>query len=222
MRYTISGSTMQTLVIELGAGDSVFSETGSLLLMSDGVTMKTSGGGLGGAIARRLSGNSLFLNFFEGRGSGEEVMFTTRMPGHIVPLDMRDHDDIVVQRHAFLCAESTVDYATAFTLRLGRFLGGNGLLFNRVRGNGMAFVSIDGEVVERTLDRGESILVHPGHVACFSASVDYRTELMKGVRNVLFGGDGLYLIRLTGPGHVWMHSLSVHNLQEVLLEGARS
>lgn len=212
---------MQTLVLELSRSDVAFSETGSLLMMTADVKMSTTaGGGLGGMLGRMLTGNSLLLNLFEAERDGAQVMFTTRMPGHIIPLDMRLQGGVVVQQHAFLCAEQGVDYRTGFTLKLGRFLGGNGLLFNHLAGTGMAFVSIDGEVVERRLAAGESILVHPGHIAAFTDGVAYQAELMRGVRNLLFGGDGLYLIRLTGPGHVWMHSLSIHNLQEILMESS--
>lgn len=217
MEYRIDGTTMQTLTVLLNRADTVFSETGCLLMMSGGVRMSTSGGGFGGMLARKFSGNSLFLNFFEAEGHGEEVMFATRMPGHILPFDMRPAmGEIFVQRHAFLCAEDTVEYKAGFTLRLGRFMGGNGLLFNIVRGDGMAFVSIDGEVVERVLQPGESILVHPGHIAAFTSTVSYDVELMRGIKNMLFGGDGMYMVRLTGPGRVWMHGVSIHNLQEML------
>jgi uncharacterized protein (TIGR00266 family) len=222
MEYQIEGTTMQTLILHLNRGDQVYSETGSLLMMSSGVRMTTKGGGLGSMLARGLTGNSLFLNVFEAQSDDEQVMFTTRMPGHIVPFDMEQAYEIVVQRHAFLCAEQTVEYKTAFTLNLGRLLGGNGLMFNYLRGTGMAFVSIDGEVVERQLRAGESILVHPGHIAAFRGSIQYDVELMKGVKNMLFGGDGLYLIRLTGPGHVWLHGVSIHNLREsIVTPGAR-
>lgn len=216
MEYRIEGTTMQTLVLNLDRGDEVYSETGSLLMMTDGVRMTTSGGGLGRMLGRGLSGNSMFLNIFQAQANQEQVMFATRMPGHIVAFDMQQAYEVTVQRHAFLCAEHSVEYKNGFTLRMGRFLGGNGLVFNTLRGSGMAFVSIDGEVVERQLQGGESILVHPGHIAAFRGSISYDVELMKGVKNMLFGGDGLYMVRLTGPGHVWLHGVSIHNLQEVL------
>ncbi len=207
---------MQTLVLQLRRGEQLYSETGNLLMMSDAIRMTTTGGGFGQMLARGLTGNSLFLNVFEAEEDGAEVMFATRMPGHIVPFDMRQAYEVVVQRHAFLCAERSVSYNAGFTLKLGRFLGGNGLMFNTIRGDGMAFISVDGEVVHRTLRGGESILVHPGHIAAFRGSIEYEVELLKGVRNLLFGGDGLYLIRLTGPGQVWLHGVSIHNLRDAL------
>lgn len=217
MRYKIEGTTMQTLLLEMDRGDEAFSESGCLLMMTAGIRMSTTSGGLGGMIARKLTGNSLFLNTFAAEQSAQQVMFATRMPGHILPFDMGSQNAIIVQQHAFLCGEHGVDYKIGFTLKLGRFMGGNGLIFNRIRGDGMAFVSIDGEVVERQLQAGESILVHPGHIAAFSDGMKYEAKVMKGIKNILFGNDGLYLIRLTGPGHVWMHGLSIHNLQEILL-----
>ncbi len=218
MNYQIAGSTMQTLIVNLDAHDQVYTEKGTLLMMSSAVKLTTSGGGggLGGMLARGLSGNSMFLNYYEATDQHQRVMFATRVPGHIVPFAMQEQGSIIVQQHALLCAEKGTEYKTAFTLKLGRFLGGNGLIFNQITGHGMAFVSVDGEVVEQELRAGETILVHPGHIAAYHGSITYEVQLMKGIANMLFGGDGLYLVRLTGPGHVWMHGFNIHNLQEVL------
>jgi uncharacterized protein (TIGR00266 family) len=219
LEYQIEGSTMQTLIITLQPGETIFSETGSLLMMTPHVEMSTKAtGGLGGMLKRAITGNSLLLNHFHAKRGQEEVMFTTRMPGHIVPFQLNETGEIVVEKHAFLCAEESVEYGAALTLKLGRFMGGNGLFFNYLRGQGKAFISVDGEVVQRELKTGETILVHPGHIAAFTKSIGYEATLMKGVSNFLFGGDGLYMIRLTGPGKVWLHSLTAHNLAIILSE----
>lgn len=219
MEYQIHGSTMQTLEITLNRGESVFSETGCLLAMSPQIEMRTqSPGGLGGMFKRAFSGNSMLLNLFHAHHDNESVMFTTRMPGHIVPLQLDRVGRVIVQRHAFLCAESGIDYGTQTTFQLGRYLGGNGLIFNYLEGNGMAFVSVDGEVIERQLVPRESLLVHPGHIAAFSGTVGYDLERMQGVTNFFFSGDGYYLVRLSGPGRVWMHSLTIYNLAHIVAE----
>lgn len=219
MDYKIEGSTMQTLVTTLNPGDTIYSETGCLLSMSSGVHMFTKAtGGVGGMFKRAITGNSMTLNYFQSKEGEAEVMFTTRLPGHIVPFQLEQTGEIIVEKHAFLCAEESVEYGTSLTLKLGRFMGGNGLLFNHLRGQGKAFVSVDGEVIKRELKAGESLFVHPGHIAAFTGSINYEATMMKGVSNFLFGGDGLYMIRLSGPGQVWLHSLTAHNLAVILTE----
>ncbi|GMA56076.1 uncharacterized protein (TIGR00266 family) [Alicyclobacillus sacchari] len=219
MEYRIHGTTMQTLEVHLRAGESVFSEAGCLLSMTPGTHMETkSPGGIGGMFRRAFSGNSLFLNYFRAAREESVVQFTTRMPGHILPLSLRNYGRVIAQRHAFLCAEEQIDFGIEATLNIGRFLGGNGLVFTYLDGDGTSFLSIDGEVIERDLARGESLLVHPGHIAAFTSSIDYRVQVMQGVSNMLFGGDGVFLVQLTGPGRVWMHSLTIHNLVHIIQE----
>jgi uncharacterized protein (TIGR00266 family) len=210
---------MQTLEVTLGRGESIFSETGCLLSMTMNVDMRTHApGGLGGMFRRAFSGNSLLLNQFSTNDEHETVMFTTRMPGHIVPLDIGETGRVIVQRHSFLCAEEGIEYGTQATLNLGRFLGGNGLVFNYMGGHGMAFISVDGEVIEKSLGPRESILVHPGHIAAFTGQIEYEVQKMQGVSNFFLSGDGYYLVRLHGPGRIWMHSLTIHNLAHILAE----
>lgn len=219
MEYQIHGSTMQMLEVRLQPGEIVFSEAGCLLSMTPGVRMETrSPGGIGGMFRRAFSGNSLFLNYFQAQRSQETVQFTTRLPGHILPIDHQEYGRIIVQRHAFLCAQDQVEFGIEATLNIGRFLGGNGLVFTHLDGYGTSFISIDGEVIQRDLAAGESLLVHPGHIAAFTASIDYRVQAMQGVSNMFFGGDGLYMVQLTGPGRIWLHSITIHNLVHVIQE----
>ena len=219
MEYRIHGTTMQTLEVRLEPGESVFSEAGCLLAMTPGTYMETRApGGLAGMFRRALSGNSVFLTYYRAARGESVVQFTTRIPGHILALPLRQYGRVIAERHSFLCAESTVDYGVEVTLNIGRFLGGNGLALTHLAGDGMAFLSIDGEIVERDLARGESLLVHPGHIAAFTDGIDYRVQLMQGVANMLFSGDGLFLVELTGPGRVWLHSVTVHNLVHIIQE----
>ncbi|WP_067624995.1 TIGR00266 family protein, partial [Alicyclobacillus acidiphilus] len=219
MEYQIHGSTMQMLEVRLQPGETIFSEAGCLLSMTPGTRMETRApGGLGGMFRRAFSGNSLFLNYFHAQHGQETVQFTTRLPGHILPLSLRQYGRIIAQRHAFLCAEDQVDFGVEATLNLGRFLGGNGLVFMYLDGDGTCFISVDGEVVERDLAPGERLLVHPGHIAAFTSSVDYRVQAMQGVTNMFFGGDGLYMVQLTGPGRIWLHSITIHNLVHIIQE----
>lgn len=216
MQYTIEGSTMQSLHVELQSGQIIYSDTGALMHMSTNVEMETRfQGGIGGMFKRAVGGNSVALNYFTARSGPGEVSFSTRMPGHILPVGL-GNTDIVVQRHSFLCASETVDLQLQTSFNFFGVFGGNGLVFNRLSGAGMAFLSIDGEVIEKELNHGDSLLIHPTHLAAYESTVRADLQKMSGVKNMLFGGDGLALIRVTGPGKVWMHSISIGHLAELL------
>lgn len=217
LNYQILGTTLQCLYLELQKGEKLYSETGAMLHMTDNVNLSTNfKNGIGGAIKRIISGNSIALNEFEAINGQGEVSFVTRMPGQILPLQIQPNMPLLVQRHSFLCAEQSVDFQVAFSWNLFGLFGGNGLVFNQLSGQGKAFVSIDGEILHRTLQVGESMLVHPAHLAVYDGSIQTEVRRMRGVKNLLFGNDGLALVKVTGPGNVWLHTLSIHNLAELL------
>jgi uncharacterized protein (TIGR00266 family) len=217
VQYTIQGSTLQSLHITLNPGETVFSETGCLLSMTPNVELNTNfQGGLGGIFKRMITGNSIALNYFTATSGMGEVTFTTRLPGHIVAFEIAPHRPIYVQRHSFVCATSDVNLDVAATFNLYGFFGGNGLVINKLAGYGTAFASIDGEIIEKDLAPGESILIHPGHLAAYEETVSVDVQRMRGFKNMFFGGDGFALVRAVGPGKVWLHSLSIHNLVELL------
>lgn len=217
MKYSVDGSVMQTVKIGLDQGESIYSETGALLYMTPEIALQTNfTGGIGGVLKRAITGNSLTLNHFTAQGNEGVVTFTTRMPGHIVPLQIDDYGSVLVQRHSFLCAEESVQFSIAGNFGLSGFFGGNGLIYNSLSGNGMAFISVDGEVTEKELNPGETLLIHPGHLAAYEQKVQFEVQRLKGFKNMFLGGDGIFLAKVTGPGKIWMHSLSIHNLAEVL------
>ncbi len=217
MKYNVEGNVMQTLKIELDPGESIYSETGALQYMTPEIALQTNfTGGIGGVLKRAITGNSLTLNHFTAQGNRGIVSFTTRMPGHIVPIQTDHYGSVLVQRHSFLCAEETVQLGIAGNFGLSGFFGGNGLIYNRLSGNGMAFISVDGEVTEKELNPGETLLIHPGHLAAYEQKVKFEVQRLKGFKNMFLGGDGIFLAKVTGPGKIWMHSLSIHNLAEVL------
>jgi uncharacterized protein (TIGR00266 family) len=219
MQYEIRGTVMQSLCIQLEEGEKIYSEAGSLLSMAPSIELETNfTGGITGALKRVVTGNSAVLNHFKAKDGDGHVSFSTRMPGHIVPLQMDNYDSIQVQRHSFLCAEESVKLDIIGNLGFTGFFGGNGLIYNKLQGNGLAFISVDGEVNEVHLERGESILVHPGHLAAFDSNVRFEVQRLKGFKNMFLGGDGLFLAKLTGEGTVWLHSLNLHGLGEVLSE----
>ena len=134
----------------------------------------------------------------------------TDFPGKIVPLQLDANESIITHKHAFVCAESSVDLAITFTRRFGAGLvGGDGFVLQKLTGPGMAFVEMDGDAIEYHLNAGESMLIEPGHVAMFDPSVEFTIEMMRGIRNLLFSGESLFFAKLTGPGRVWLNSMTV-------------
>lgn len=214
MKYRITGSNMQALDIRLERGESVFTEVGGMAWFRGQVDMATNmPGGLLGGLGRALSGESLFLTTYTALSEGVEVTFTPEAPGSIVPLELAAGQVIIAQRDAFMCAQKGVELAVHFKRRLGAGLfGGEGFILQRVTGPGVTFFEIDGEVRQLELAAGEMIRVDPGHIAMFESSVSHDIEMVKGVTNVLFGGEGLFLATLTGPGRVWLQTMPLSNL----------
>ncbi|MDP4084456.1 MAG: TIGR00266 family protein [Bacillota bacterium] len=219
MDYIIQGTTMQSLQLQLERGDSIYSEAGSLLSMSTTIKLETNfTGGIGGVFKRVITGNTAVLNHFKAMDGDGQVSFSARMPGHIVPLQMEQYHSVHVQRHSFLCAEETVSLDVVGNMGLTGFFGGNGLIYNKLYGSGLAFISVDGEVNELDLEQGETILVHPGHLAAYDSRVSFELMRLKGFKNMFLGGDGMFLVKLTGAGKVWLHTLSLHGLAEVMVQ----
>ncbi len=214
MKYRITGSNMQALDIRLERGESVFTEVGGMAWFRGQVDMQTNmPGGLLGGLGRMVSGESLFLTTYTALSEGAEVTFTPEAPGSIVPLELAAGQVIIAQRDAFMCAQKGVELAVHFKRRLGAGLfGGEGFILQRVTGPGVTFFEIDGEVRQLELAAGEKIHVDPGHIAMFESSVTHDIEMVKGVTNVLFGGEGLFLATLTGPGRVWLQTMPLSNL----------
>jgi len=219
MEYKIFGTTMQTVVMELDPGETVFSESGGLAWMSGNIVMNTTGrgGGLGGMFKRAISGESLFMVEYTSQGSKGTIGFAADFPGKIVPLHLGPGQEMIAQKDAFLCAEKTVEVGIHFRRKLGTgFFGGEGFILQKVTGPGVAFVSLDGEIVEYTLGPGELFKVDTGCVAMFEPTVSYDIEVVKGFKNILFGGEGLFLSTLRGPGRVWLQTMPMMNLAKAL------
>ena len=211
--YKVLGTIMQTVVMHLRAGQTVYTETGALSWMQEGIRMDTNmRGGLGGILGRVFTGESLFVANFTAERDNAMIAFSAEFPGKIIPLNLAQGQSIVAQRDSFLMAEKSVNMAVQFQRRFGAFFGGEGLLMQRFDGPGTVFVALDGEVVEYTLGPGERLKVDTGHVALFEPSVEFSVELVKGFKNILFGGEGLLFATLTGPGRVWLQSMPMSKL----------
>jgi len=220
LKYEITGTTLPVVTIQLEPGQRVYSESGGMSWMSGNVEMEThSGGGLGRMFKRALAGESLFItDFFVRRGSGV-VAFASEFPGKIIPLELAEGQSMIVQRDAFMCAEKSVDMDIHFRKRLGvGFFGGEGFIMQRLTGPGLAFVELDGEVVEYDLQPGQVLKVDTGHVAMFEPTVDFDVTMLKGFRNILFGGEGLFLATLRGPGKVYLQTMPMLKLARKILQ----
>ncbi len=215
MRYEITGSVMQTVAIDLAPGETVFSQTNAMAWMNDQVTMDThTGGGFFAGLARSFGGGSFFITDFTARGPGH-VAFAPRFPGTIIPALLQPGQSLICRKETFLVAEKSVALEIAWQRRLGAgFFGGGGFILQKVTGPGVVWLDLSGEVVERDLGVGERLLVHAGHVGMFEPSVGFDIQMVSGFRNVLFGGEGLFLATLTGPGHIWLQSMPILNLAE--------
>ncbi len=220
MKYDLQGTTMQLLTVELSPGENVYSESGRLVYMSDNVRMNTEArGGLWAGIKRKFAGESFFLTDFTAEGGKGIVGFGSEFPGKIIPIKLGNGEEMIAQKDAFLASEETVTLDATFTQRIGAgFLGGEGLILIKVKGPGVVFFNVGGEISQITLSRGQKIRVDTGNLAMFDVSVDYSVERMKGIKNIIWGGEGLFLATCTGPGRVWVQSLPVSELAGKLAE----
>ncbi len=214
MEYYITGEVMQTLDIRLQPGEGIFTESGGMAWMTGDIEMSTdTRGGLLKGLGRSLAGESLFLTTYRCRSGAGMVVFTPESPGKIIPLDLAPGQSMICQKDAFMCAVDSVTLEMHFRKRLGAGLfGGEGFVLQKLTGPGLAFVEIAGEVREYTLQAGQMMLVDPGHIALYEPTVDYDIERVKGVKNILFGGEGLFLATLKGPGKIWLQSMPLSNL----------
>jgi len=214
MQFKIEGSDFPMLEIQLNRGESVFTESGGMAWMSQGIRMSTNTrGGLMAGLGRALAGESLFMVSYACEGNSGRVVFTPEAPGRILNMTLSANQSLICQKDAFLCAEESVEMKMYFQKRLGAgIFGGEGFILQKVTGPGEVFLAIPGEVKAYTLGQGDRILVDPGHIAFFEPSVNYEIEMVKGIKNVLFAGEGLFLATLTGPGKIWLQTMPLSNL----------
>lgn len=222
MQSRIVGTTMPVLEILLQPGEQVISEAGELSWMTQSIMMRThtqlaGGGGFFGALKRVAGGGTLFMTEYSANGVPGEVAFATKVPGHIMPVEINPGHEYMIHRHGFLCATPQVQLSVGFQQSLGAgIFGGDGFLLQKVNGYGTAWLELSGEVVVRDLAPGELLMVHPGHVGAFQGSVSFQITRIQGIRNMIFGGDGIFLAALTGPGRIWLQTLPIANLAHQL------
>jgi uncharacterized protein (TIGR00266 family) len=224
--YVIYGEEMQHIEIELDPNESAIAESGSFMMMEDGVGMQTifgdgskQEGGLMGKIfsagKRILTGESLFMTAFTNNGQGKKkVNFASPYPGKIIPLNLAQlNGKIICQKDAFLCAAKGVSVGIEFQRKLGTgIFGGEGFIMQKLEGDGMAFVHAGGHVFEKKLNPGEVLKIDTGCVVAYTYDVDFDIQFIGGIKNVVFGGEGLFFATLRGPGTVWIQSLPISRL----------
>jgi len=216
MRYEIHGTMLPSVDVYLEAGESVFTESGGMAWMQGDVAMNTNTrGGLIAGLGRKLAGESLFMTTYKCNRGSAMVTFTPEAPGRILVFELAAGQSLICQKDAFMAAEEGVSIAMHFRKRLGAGLfGGEGFILQKISGPGTVFLEIAGDVRDYDLATGEVMQVDPGHIALYEPSIDYDISTVKGITNVLFSGEGLFLATLRGPGHVWLQSMPIPNLAQ--------
>ena len=218
MRYRIHGTTMQALDVTLTQGEAVYTESGGMAWMTGDIEMNTSTrGGLLKGLGRRLAGESLFMTTYACRGASGLITFTPEAPGKILPFTLEAGQSLICQKDSFMCAEDSAKLEMHFRKRLGTgIFGGEGFVLQKITGPGTVFLEVAGDVREYTLEPNQVMKVDPGHLALYEPTVDYDIARVRGVTNVLFSGEGLFLATLSGPGKVWLQTLPLSNLARKL------
>ena len=218
IRYEIEGGHLPVVIGYPEPGQTLCTETGAMSWMSPNMVMDTnSGGGLSKMFGRMFSGESIFMNEYTAQGGAGMIAFASSFPGSIIPYEVTPGRGIIVQKRGFLAMEKGLDLSVYFQKRLGKGLvGGEGFIMQKISGNGMVFLEIDGHCKEYDLGVGETIIVDTGYLAAMSESCTMDIQTVPGVKNMLFGGEGLFNTRVTGPGKVYIQSMPVINTAQAL------
>ena len=216
MKYEIKGGAFPIVVCNLTKGEQMITERGSMVWMTPNMNMETAGGGIGKMFSKALSGESMFQNIYTAMGDGM-ITFGSSFPGKIVAVEIQPGRNFIVQKSAFLAAEKGVELSIHFIKKAGAgFFGGEGFIMQKLSGRGIAFVEIDGDLVEYELAAGEKMIVDTGNVAGFDSTVSIDIQTVSGVKNVIFGGEGLFNTVLTGPGRIWLQTMPVVNVANAI------
>lgn len=204
MKYRIVGNTMPAVEVMMNVGESMYTQSGGMAWMTEGIVMDTNlKGGLMKGLGRKFSGESLFMATYRAERDNAVVAFASTVAGEVLPINITQSNGLICQKGAFLCAEPGVELSVAFTKKFSAGLfGGEGFILQDIHGTGTVFLEIDGDKVEKLLAPGEVLKVDTGNVVAFEKTVSYEIETVGGFKNILFGGEGLFLTRLRGPGRV--------------------
>lgn len=219
IKYEIEGGSLPVVICYPEMGQILCTQSGAMSWMSPNMQMQTnSGGGIKKALGRLFSGDSIFMNEYTPQGGNGMIAFASSFPGSIIPFEITNGNGIIVQKSGFLAMEKGLDLSVFFQKSLGRgFFGGEGFIMQRISGEGTAFVEIDGYCKEYTLAAGESIIVDTGYLAAMSETCTMDIQTVKGIKNALFGGEGIFNTRITGPGKVYIQSMPIINTAQRLI-----
>lgn len=219
MRYEIKGDTLPVVVCYLENGERMITERGSMSWMSPNMKMETtSNGGIGKAFGRMFSGEAMFQNRYTATGGNGMIAFASSFPGQIVARQISPGQELIVQKSGFLASEEGVDLSVFFQKKFGAGLfGGEGFIMQRLSGNGIAFLEFDGHVVEYELRPGQQIVVDTGYLAAMDATCNMEIQTVPGLKNMVFGGEGVFNTVVTGPGHVWLQTMPISSVAGELL-----
>lgn len=218
MKYLIQGSNLPVVSMTLNRGEKIYTQAGGLAWMDNNITMDTNmRGGFGKSFARMFTGESLFMATYTANQDNAEISFASTFVGTIIPVNLQG-TNLICQKDAFLCAEESVELDTVFTKKFSAGLfGGEGFLLQKISGRGMAFLEIDGDLIEKNLGVNEVIKIDTGHVAAFEEHMAYEVEMVKGFKNILFGGEGLFLTTIKGPGKVYLQTMNMQSLAQRII-----
>lgn len=210
MRYEIKGGSFPVVICQLAAGEKMITEKGSMTWMTPNMQMETQGGGMGKMFSKAFSGESMFQNIYTAQGGAGMITFGSSFPGKIVAIPVEPGKEWILQKSAFLASEVGVKLDVFFNKKFGSGLfGGEGFIMQRLSGKGIAFAEIDGELIEYQLQKGQQMIVDTGYVAGFESTVSIDIQSVKGMKNKLLGGEGLFNTVLTGPGRIWLQTMPI-------------
>ncbi len=218
MKYEIKGTPLPVVICHLDGGESMKTEKGAMSWMSPNMEMSTNaGGGVGKALGRMFSGESMFQNVYTAKGGPGMIAFASSFPGEIKAIEVGPGKDIVAQKSSFLASEQGVEMSIFFQKKVGGgFFGGEGFIMQKFSGNGMVFVEIDGSVIEYELDARQEMLIDTGYLAMMESSVSMDIVSVKGIGNKLFGGEGFFNTKVTGPGRIWLQTMPISNVASII------
>lgn len=210
MQYEIRGGNFPVVICQLQAGEQMITEKGSMTWMTPNMQMETKGGGIGKMFSKAFSGESMFQNIYTAQGGPGMITFGSSFPGKVVPIQVEPGKNWILQKSAFLASEASVNLDIFFNKKFGAGLfGGEGFIMQRLSGSGVAFAEIDGELIEYELKAGQQMIIDTGYVAGFQDTVSIDIQQVKGMKNKLLGGEGLFNTVLTGPGRIWLQTMPI-------------
>ena len=217
MRYEIRGETLPVVIMQVEEGETIITEAGGMSWMSPNMEMKTVGGGIGKMFGRAFSGDTMFQNTYTAVGGPGMIACAATFPGSIKEFEITPDNPMIFQKSSFLCSEDSVDFSIFFQKKFGAGLfGGEGFILQKITGEGLCFAEFNGHLLEYELEDGEELIVETGNLAAMTASCDMYIITVKGLNNKFFGGEGFFNTKITGPGRVWVQSMSPQEMAMAL------